>query len=234
MANVALVHTQVRFDRYVSYHSRYESPFLLSLLKTPDKFLTDRYCEKIYKNDRTTTVALVTGNGYRFVVKRYNTKNLWHAIRRTVRRSRADICWRLARRLLDIGIHTPPAVALIECRAGPLRFRSYYISEYVDGVLCTEYLNTRQASSNFVAAVLKEVFQSMLNNRISHGDMKASNLLIDGERLILLDLDAAKAHMNNAQFLRAYRRDRQRLLRNWDTQQEFQQLLNRVIPHPPR
>ena len=45
--------------------------------------------------------------------------------------------------------------------------------------------------------------------------MKATNLLWDGERIGLIDLDAMRQHRSAARYRRAGRKDRERFLRNW-------------------
>jgi Ser/Thr protein kinase RdoA (MazF antagonist) len=54
---------------------------------------------------------------------------------------------------------------------------------------------------------------------LSHGDLKATNLLVDQENnLMLLDLDALRRHRRRAAFERAFARDLARLRANWADQ----------------
>jgi RIO-like serine/threonine protein kinase len=56
----------------------------------------------------------------------------------------------------------------------------------------------------------------MREYRLSHGDMKASNLLLtqSGE-VELIDLDAMQEHRYDWTFERAFARDQQRFMKNW-------------------
>ncbi len=197
---------------------------------SPDAYLVDTGYQKLYKHDRTTSVVLVAGDNQKFVIKRYNTKDLWHIIRRSVRSSRAAICWRRAYRFMDIGITTAPPVAMIEKRFGPLRGRSYYITEHVNGTLCIDYLSDI-ADADHVIGGIKRIFSNMLAHHVSHGDMKAANLLVTNKQVVLLDLDAAKEHKTVSRAARAYRRDRSRFLRNWNPQSSLHLRLDKEIPN---
>ena len=55
----------------------------------------------------------------------------------------------------------------------------------------------------------------MQQYKISHGDMKASNLLWVDSELFFIDLDAARQHHSEASWRRANIRDRKRFLKNW-------------------
>jgi Ser/Thr protein kinase RdoA (MazF antagonist) len=66
--------------------------------------------------------------------------------------------------------------------------------------------------------------------RITHGDLKASNLLWDADRLVLIDLDAMCQHASPAGFARAWQRDRARFLRNWPAGSPLREWLDRSLP----
>lgn len=59
------------------------------------------------------------------------------------------------------------------------------------------------------------LFRTLNDLRISHGDLKASNLLWYEGRVFLIDLDAMQQHRSPFRYVRAWQRDRARLLRNW-------------------
>ncbi|MGB5096696.1 MAG: lipopolysaccharide kinase InaA family protein, partial [Porticoccaceae bacterium] len=76
---------------------------------------------------------------------------------------------------------------------------------------------------------LLDIFASLAAARVSHGDLKASNFLVESTRrqLLLIDLDAMRLHRCDWCFRRAQRRDLARLLANWDgaIQRHFENLL---------
>jgi hypothetical protein len=66
-----------------------------------------------------------------------------------------------------------------------------------------------------VAQAIVDLFKSLHDVRISHGDLKATNLLWHAGRLLLIDLDAVQQHASSQRHAKAWQRDRARLLRNW-------------------
>ena len=173
-----------------------------------------------FKNDGTTTVARTPNASNSFIVKRYNTKNKWHFVRRLLRRSRAHNCWEMSEVFARAGLHTPQRVAVIQEQLGPFKLRSWFISEYINGPDLLSYLsNFDNHNDGLTLKDLKEkvykLFEQLYSNHLSHGDMKASNILIHDNTLILIDLDAAHQCTNVSRFKRAAHKDWARFMKNW-------------------
>lgn len=153
------------------------------------------------------------------VVKRYNMKSLVHAASRAFRPSRASVSWRAAHHLLTLGVATPRPVALIESRWGPLRGVAWLMMEQVAGPNSRDYLADAGTSDAARQQHLQDLLQLCLRlyrARLSHGDMKLSNVIVNEGQPVLIDLDAMRWHHAGSGFERAFRRDMQRLLRNFD------------------
>ncbi|MGH8670551.1 MAG: lipopolysaccharide kinase InaA family protein, partial [Burkholderiales bacterium] len=145
-----------------------------------------------------------------------NIKSLAHGIGRALRHTRAAASWRNAHRLCFYGIATAAPVALLERRIGPLRGVSYFISEYVEGPSCTEYFSNAQADQrDAVLENISRLLGTLVRLRISHGDLKAANVVIRNGEPVLLDLDSMREHASSRAFVRTWRRDYQRFMRNW-------------------
>ncbi len=194
------------------------------------------------KHDGTTTVYIAEVNGQRCVVKRYNTKNSWHFVRRGFRRSRADICYRMAEKYKQAGLLTPRPIAQIQAKWGPFKRRSWYICEYLQGELLSDFVGSGlgegvATESNVptpeLLAQTQKLFTCLAKNRLSHGDMKATNLIWQGEMLQIIDLDAAQQHKSSASHTRASQKDIQRFLKNWQSRpavyRAFQEVLESLI-----
>ena len=191
---------------------RTEGPALDALLRDPDMATQHG---KLLKNGNTSTVARVDLSDRTVVVKRYNLKGFWHAFGRLWRPSRAWHAWREGHRLRFLGIDTPEPLALVEERFGPLRRRAFLVNAFCPGANLEKCLTPNREPDAELASAIVELFKRLHQFRISHGDLKATNLLWHEGRLMLIDLDATMQHASPASFDRAWQRDRARLLRNW-------------------
>ena len=171
---------------------------------------------KVLKAGNSATVVLVNIDGLDYVIKRYNIKNIVHFLRRFWRPSRATISWKSANLLELIGISTPRPLGFIEKRFGPFRVGvSYFISEYEETESLLKTYSKRPPTKDELVKV-SNLFKTLKKYKISHGDFKASNLLIDNQgNISLIDLDSMLEHKNNKLFLQAHDKDIKRFLRNW-------------------
>ncbi len=214
--------------RRLIYHRYYDSCALQQFLQDPDAFI-DAADATVLKSDATSTVACISFDGRKYVAKRYNTRGLWHVCKRAFRRTRAEHSWCAALQLARAGIDTPRPVAVVERRLGPLRGRAYYLTEHVDGELCSTYLRRQCPQRDAIVDVVATTFARLQRHRLSHGDMKATNLIVSDGRLYLLDLDAARAHRTAAGHARALMRDKRRFLANWDDVAELRNGFERAL-----
>lgn len=190
---------------------------------------------KALKRGGSSTVAEVQLGERKLVVKRYNIKGFVHWLKRFWRPSRAWHSWCEGNRLAFLGIATPAPLAMLELRSFWLRRRAYLITEHVAGedILCrfrpyaASDSQTMPAESELEA--LEELFTTLKRERISHGDLKGSNMLWQGGRWALIDLDATQQHASERSFAPAFARDRARFLRNWPTDSSLYQLLDQRL-----
>jgi len=202
---------------------------LQPLLADPDCYISQG---QILKNGNSSTVVQVAVGGRMLAVKRYNIKGFAHWLRRFWRPSRAWHAWREGHRLAFLGLPAPRPLAMLEQRCCWLRRRAYLVLEYLDGE------NIRKRFAPFVNSsppsaelkVLIALFDGLVRERISHGDLKASNLIWSEGRWMLIDLDAVRQHRDDSSFSRAYARDRARFLRNWPEESALHKLLDEQLP----
>ena len=208
---------------------RSEATVLESLLDAPDMALESG---RAMKRGGSASVALIETAGRPLVIKRYNIKGLGHWLRRCWRPSRAWHSWVEGNRLDFLGIATPRPLAMLERRWLGLRQRSYLITEYSGGEDIIARFQPYLAGSppEIELLALDQLFAALRRERISHGDLKGTNLLWNQGRWTLIDLDAAQQHCSEAGFSRAYTRDRARFLRNWPSDSALHRLLAERIP----
>lgn len=188
------------------------------LLSYPDEFIRDG---KILKHGNTATVAAVEVPGRHLVIKRYNIKSPWHAIKRSVQASRARLSWLNAHKLEFLGIPALKPIAMIENRFGPLSASAYFISEFIDGPDAAQWL-TENDETNVELKQITEILYLLSEARISHGDLKSTNFLMSKSGPVIIDLDAMKEHRNVRTFNRAFNKDLQRFLANWKDKPKIQ------------
>ncbi len=209
---------------------RDDAPDLRAWLAVPDAPFENLRADWL-KRGNSASVVRVDIDGRPRAIKRYNLKGFGHWLRRCWRPSRAWHSWRNAQRLTLWGLPTPRPVALLESRFGCLRGRAWYVSEYVPGeplgaALAAADPGRRAALLNQLCAQLTDL--QRLN--LSHGDLKATNLLVDQDnKLMLLDLDALRRYRRRPAFERAFARDLARLRANWTDQPALLAELDRAL-----
>lgn len=202
---------------------------LAALLMAPDRFVSDGVS---LKQGASATVARIDVDGSPLVVKRYNIKGLAHWLKRCWRPSRAWHSWVEGHRLILSGIATPQPLAVIETRRLGLRSRSFLITEYVAGqdIIARFGPYMDGAPPEHELQALEQLLQALIRERISHGDLKGTNLLWQDDRWVLIDLDALHQHRGFETFRQAFAKDRARLLRNWPVDSALYRLLDQRLP----
>ncbi|MCQ4294186.1 serine/threonine protein kinase [Pseudomonas stutzeri] len=189
----------------------------------------------LLKDGGSATVARVASNGRSLLIKRYNIKNPLHWLKRFWRPSRAWHSWVEGNRLDFLGIATPRLLAVIERRWLWMRGPAWLITELLQGEDIISrfqpYLDACPPEPELSA--LDQLFNALIRERISHGDLKGHNLFWEQDRWTLIDLDAVQQHSNDASFARAYAKDRARFLRNWPIDSALYRLLDQRLPAVP-
>ncbi len=206
----------------ITCHTRYPRQALDDLLSDPDASLTNTGAEFL-KHDSTTTLATVACGEHNLVVKRYNTKNAWHRLRRTVRSSRAENCWHFTRTLRSLDISVAPAVAWIQEIQVGLKGRSWFVSEFVEGISCLDHVKggVPHAEIEKTLGEIVEILCKLRHKHISHGDLKATNILLSDQGPVLIDLDVMRQHSSESTYRQAANKDVNRFLRNWQDNPEL-------------
>ncbi len=152
---------------------------------------------RILKNGNTSYVCCINFNGKDIVVKRYNHKGFVHSLRHTIMGSRARRNWLYGHRLGMLNIPTPKPLAFIEQKKGVLVWKSYIVTEYVDGKKLYDFLKEdqpEQQKSLFIKERLETLMKKLSKYRITHGDLKHTNILVTKDDVVLTDLDSLKFH----------------------------------------
>jgi len=200
------------------YDRDYQSAELFHLLQDPEAIFQDKNTQ-LLKAGRTSTVAKISIDQRDYVIKRYNVKNAWHWLRRCLRPSRAATSWVLSQRLRLFAVPTPKPVAFIEKRFLNLRGTSYFIMEYTDGPHVGEYFANYRGENQQLVDVAKNIIRLFVNLaklRLTHGDLKMTNILIEDNRPMIIDLDGMVEHRTQLGLRMAFKKEMRRFMKNWD------------------
>lgn len=195
------------------------------LSSTPPNDLT------ILKDGSRSLVGKHTlADGTECVLKYYYPKNLAKKINYRFRGSRAMRSWIAGRTFQLLGIPTPTTMMIQEQHgvAGLTLKQSMLACHLAPGVPLSNITDT--SALRDIATQLNTAFETMAAFRISHGDLKANNIIVDTENKIrFIDLDGTTILAPDNKWPALWERDRTRFLRNWTDQHTAQQILSGTI-----
>lgn len=222
------------FKRLLRCDARYFTPQWRPYLEQPE-LLFQQPEIRYFKEDPTdtSTVALVTVENVRWVVKRYNVKNFWHRLKLWFRPSRAMTSWNNAHLLQQCDIPTLTPVAVIENRWGIFRGTAYFIYEYIEGTMCCDYFEHHADLTPIFKTALRSVadsFKKMRQHRLYHRDCHHNNMIMVGEEVLLLDLDHLKQYWFNSLFFRkAHQKDIAKFIQYLGDHQAAKEFFNKCL-----
>jgi tRNA A-37 threonylcarbamoyl transferase component Bud32 len=208
----------------------YVGPEMSDLLRDPDASFPG--AEQALKNGNTCTVWATAVNGHGVVIKRYNVKGFWHGLKLSLQRGRGLRSWVNGHRLLFYGIPTARPIALLKRRVGLLCSKAYLLTEQVQSTSAREWFGdpaVAREEKKVMADRIAQVLRDLQQQQISHGDLKASNILIGEGKAMLVDLDAMHQHASTAKFKQAWSKDIQRFLKNWCDDKELVELFTNSL-----
>ncbi len=216
--------THKSWRRHAVWKRARQSDDLRSFLQDPDAWMARG---EPLKDGNSATVVRVQLDGRAVVIKRNNIKNFRHRLRRGLRATRSRANWRNAHLLGINGIATPEAIAFVEHRRGPFRLRGYYVCADGGFPSAAEKYKSQPPSGEELAR-FAELLTALRLAGISHGDFKASNLLVTENGIALIDLDSVReCSPKRAAVL--LRKDRRRFLENWKDKPEQLRLFSKVF-----
>ncbi|MBP9721980.1 MAG: hypothetical protein KBD64_02345 [Gammaproteobacteria bacterium] len=203
-------------------------------LASPHKFIAD-YKIATLKQGNTAHVYLINFNNNKFVIKYYLPGSFLKQFARTLksylRLPRAVNSWCFANLLEQVNINTPSPIASIVFKKWFLLQDSFYIMSYSENLGLANLSDTdlyTNTNTNININIIEQII-SLLENlktlRISHGDLKAANLVLENGQLVVLDLDAMRKYRTNYFFKFSWQKDIKRILRCYKETPELYNLL---------
>jgi hypothetical protein len=217
--------------RRIVFDNRVSPELVERLWADPDGFID---AGQSLKRDDRTTVARVplrapdasghfstTSTG---VLKRHHMRDWGHTLSHMLWFTRASRAWVYGREMIESKVPTARPLAMVEDRIGPLRFRSFVLTEHVEGMRLDQFLQQTPlttAELDQLAAQFAHIWHTLGEMRIGHGDMKATNFLVTPDRqLKIIDLDGTWRHWFDVTLLPRRDRDWLRFMKNWKGQPE--------------
>ncbi len=219
------------FSSFVLCQRKYYTPAMESFLRNPDIAFYNPG-NSLLKAGNTATIVRYKIDEIELVVKRYNMKNRFHTLRLAFKKSRADISWRSAHLLIKNQINTPEPVAIKEIRFEPFRNRAFFICEYIKGESARSFFtNVQNAHTDKVkipAESIINLFYKLKSLMISHGDMKATNIIMQKGKPFFIDLDSMTWHKTKFMFSHAWKKDINRFMKNWKNTPQTARLFKKL------
>ena len=190
------------------------------LLDDPDQFFEDVV---LLKDGNTCTVVQIQVAGKKYVLKRYNQKSFGYRLTHSVMNPRALRSWANGHVLNLFGIKTPRPLACLLIKSLGMLDRGYLLMEMVNGETLDQIDVERiKAPGSRIPISFVNRWEELNTLVATHGDMKASNFIVDeDDNLILIDLDGLKFNNSVSEHERRREKDMKRFMRNWQDQPEL-------------
>ena len=162
-----------------------------------------------FKNSKRAKVSLIKVNGKKYIIKRYNIKNLLHKFRRICSTSPALNVWKNNKLFEAQKIRTSKIIAAIDLGKGTSYKGSFALYDYIEGAdqsieTMLNYYLSEATRQSFISRIT-EVICKMHKKGIFHGDAKITNFIWveknGNVNINVIDLDGAilKRKVNNRQ-----------------------------------
>ena len=184
-------------------------------LENPDALIEQGH---LLKNGQTATVARVNIAGKQYVLKRYNIKKKVRSILKALMWSRAAISWRNGLLLEMLGIPTAKSYVMIEEYHWRIRRRSYLLCQNIEAPTAYQLFEdeeTEQGVKKQWAKKLYNLFSLLKRCQISHGDLKAQNIICPENGPVFIDLDGMKSNQTESFFFQQFEKDLNRFQLSW-------------------
>jgi hypothetical protein len=201
----------------------YDRQFPLDLVETflrgnPDDLLADS--APLQLKDRCATARLDHPAGP-LLLKRHEWGDWWRTTRMMLRTPTARVSAQLGLSLAELGLPTPRPRASVECGVGPFGYRSYLLTDYIEGITLYRFVRGGAGSPAVFADMACQVaasWQRLIDLRVSHNDLKPENFIVDPRSKVwFIDFERPRCHHNEADLRRRHLADLMRFLhvRTW-------------------
>lgn len=187
----------------------------------------------ILKADRFSSVIQIQTDRHNIIIKNEHARSRLEFLAKGVRKSRAAKSWEKGRLLVTNNFETAKPLALIEDYFLFFKTSAFFICSYLPGRLLKSYLDDPDipaAEKEQTAEKVIAMVRRWHKRGVTHGDPKASNIIVNSGRLYLIDLDNVTVRPPGKASRRALARDWAIVLHNWQNQPDIRQMaLGRIL-----
>jgi hypothetical protein len=186
----------------------------------PDQLLAES--EPLQLKERCAVARLDHPAGS-LTIKRHEWGDRWRTARMLLRAPTARVSAALGVRLAEQGIATPRPRASVECAIGPFGYRSYLLTDFVEGTTLHRLVRSSTASPDVLADLARqvaEIWQRLIDLGVSHNDLKPENFVVDPTNKVwVIDFERPRLHRNAVGLPERHLADLTRFLhvRSWRT-----------------
>lgn len=172
---------------------------------------------------QSSDIGFLTARLYR----NFTAKQL---INYSLKQNPAYRAWRYAHYLRNQGFATAEPLAYMVQRKIGFSVKAWSICRFDQGLSCDDYF---VHSPSFTPAMINtafaiaSLFKKLRKYQMSHGNLKATNILITENKPSLINLDSMKYHADKSKAEKYWRRDIERFMENWreryDIYKQFKQ-----------
>jgi tRNA A-37 threonylcarbamoyl transferase component Bud32 len=174
------------------------------------------------------------------VLKYYFPKSIIKRLTYGMLGSRALQSWQAAHAFHFVGLPTPTPLYFSEQKStcGMQLHAAFLATRFAPGLPLTSWIERKPQDLDRVRRVtdaLSQAFAIMARFRISHGDLKASNIMVneeEGNTISFIDLDGTRVLSPVSSWTKYWNKDRARLLANWAHLPEVAALFSKACLAP--
>lgn len=201
------------------------------IAQSVDRYFVDAPEKKptvhVLKADHFSSVLQIQTNGRDIIIKKELARSRLEFLTKGIRKSRAAKAWEMGRLLIGKNLETAESLALVEDYFLFFRTNSFFICSYIPGTLLRTYLDDPDITETDKKRAAKktiEMIHCWHRTGVTHGDPKASNIIIHNDKLFLIDPENATVRPPGKASRRAIARDWAIVLHNWQKQPHIRQI----------
>ena len=206
-----------------------------ALVHEPDRLVE---MGSLLKDGNTCTVATIKLNHRDYVLKRYQPKPLIYRLRHVLLGSRAKRSWTQMHTARLFGLRAPLAEAYLEERQGQLVYRAFLLMDKVPGIPMDQWIHEHRDDLKSLQELSQRfavLWKALGVLRANHGDMKATNLLVDANGdIVPIDFDQVHFFLPPGIYHRLRNKDWRRFMQNWQMDPEvaalFRASVDKAVP----